>query len=238
MEKKEIVRLKKGLSQLPCIDNVECFLLYGSIFKKKRSDIKDTDIIIVLKDIRRNVDGLFCYIFKNFPNPDFHVYDVKEIERGTAFLTREYVMEYLSDALCLYGTNPFIKTYNDVSRLQYRRSVLIRSIEHVQMTRKVFYSKRHHVEYKLTYLRKYIVRLAKNLILFKGISSHAELDGLAYGYIMNILQKNGMLEKQRRILGVGEAALQANYDLFCSLSSNLIQCKEELDRALELPLLR
>lgn len=69
-----------------CSVNLECLLLYGSIFKKQRSKVKDTDIIVVLKKFNEDVEELFDFIFENFPNPDFHIYLVEEIESNTAFL--------------------------------------------------------------------------------------------------------------------------------------------------------
>lgn len=228
MDKKELTKLKKELSSLPSSDNVRCFLLYGSIFKKKKSQIKDTDIIIVLNDISLNTDDLFAFIFKNFPQPDIHIYSVDEIEHDISFYTREFVLEYLAKAFCLYGENILITKFTSVTNQQYRESLFIRSIEYVQMGRKVYFSEKYDVTYKEYFLKKYSVRLARSILLFKGLARYDALDKLSDDQILKTLQQKNLLQENVYSKGIGLWSLEDCYRVFCGIGMNLIGSKNDL----------
>ncbi len=218
--------LKKEIEQLPCRDNIACFLLYGSILKKKK--FEDVDIIIVVKDIKINIDSLFTLVYTKFPKPDFHLYSVEEIESNLSFFTREYVMEYLAKALCVFGENPFKTKFNEVTHFQYQQSLLVRSIEHVQMVRKVFFSQKCDYGYKEYYLKKYFNRLAKNLLLFRGICDYERVNTLSEKKVIKILVENKILKRSYSSRNFSKNNLSNLFEVFCEMGKNLILCKRDL----------
>jgi hypothetical protein len=224
-----IDNLKNEISRLRCGDNVACFLLYGSIFEKKEK-INDTDIIVVLKDISLNSDELSDFIFRKFHNPDFHLYSLDEVDNNLSFFTREYVLEYLAKGVSLYGENIFQKKFAEITKSQYLESILIRSIEHVQMVRKVYFSQKHTPEYKLSYVKKYSIRVARNILLFRGISDYVSLDALSPDQILELLKKNNLLTSKNDSFENSANSLEHYYRIFCDISVNLINCKKELSR--------
>lgn len=228
MDKKVLTQLRKELALLPSSGNIKCFLLYGSIFKKKQAEIKDTDIIIILNDVSANVDDLFTFIYKNFPNPDFHLYSMDEIENDVSFFTREFVLEYLSKAFCLYGENVLIDTFQSVTNQQYKESLFIRSIEYVQMVRKVHYSEKYELSYKQSFQKKYVVRLSRSILLFKGLVSYDELDTLSDDQILDLLIRKNLLLEQVHPGGIESWSFEDCYKVFCKIANTLKDCKKDL----------
>lgn len=220
-------KLKIEISNLSCKDNICCFLLHGSILNQKKYN--DADIIIIVKDINKDVSEFFQLVFRYFKNPDFHIYSIDEIENDISFFTRQYVMEYLAQAECIFGFNIFQSKFKKVTDLEYRSSILIRSIEHVQMVRKVYYSNKYDKEYKINYLKKYTIRLAKNILLFKRIYTYNYLSSLSYTQIKRLLIRNKLLEYRSLRLN-SKNSLNNHYNIFCSLGNNLIFCKKHLNK--------
>lgn len=224
----DILALQCEVNQLRSKSNILCFLLYGSILKESdQSRIKDTDIILVLRDLSFDSSDIFEFIHKRFYNPDFHVYGAEELRSGLSHFTREYVMEYLAKAKCLFGTNVFVDLFSQVSTRQYKESILIRSIEHTQMVRKVFFSTKYTTEHKIEYLRKYIIRLSRNILLFKKLASYTELDKLSDVEIVEMVQVIIKTEESFAEL-LQSAYLPSLYKLFVMTSAFLLECKNEV----------
>lgn len=221
-------RFKREVSRLNCRRNIRCLLFYGTILKKC-AKVNDVDVIVVLKDIKSDSSALFELLFKEFENVDFHVYSIDEIEGGLSYFTREYITEYLSKGYCIYGENVFKTLYKKVTRRQYRRSILIRSIEHVQMVRKVLFSKKYSLPYKYFFLRKYIIRLSKNILLFKRIMNYDDLSVLTDTQILSTMKSYGLIPVNSTLSPIkSRMGLVQDFRLFCDISSNLITCKKEL----------
>jgi hypothetical protein len=116
-----------------------------------------------------------------------------------------------------------------VTRKQYRRSILIRSIEHVQLVRKVFFTKKYSLEYKQFFLRKYIIRLSKNILLFKNVMSYDDLSVLTNTQILSIMKSHGLILDEFDLSRMKtKKDLVQDFKLFCDIGSNLIRCKKEL----------
>lgn len=226
-----MTRLKKlqaELSSLQCRDNVQCFLLYGSIHYKKQEDINDTDIIIIVDDITCDMDELFGFIYKNFNNPDFHIYTTEEVEEGLSYWTREFILEYLAKALCIYGENILKAKFAQITDQQYKESMLIRSIEYMQRVRRVYYSKIYNQNDKLQYIEKYTVRLAKSILMLYEICNHDDLDRLYGEDVIDLLRANNLLDDEFTLKG---ATLDVCYQIFCRVGDNLTDCKHKLHPA-------
>lgn len=229
MHKPNLGELSSRLALLSCKDNIDCFLLYGSIFRKEDGvNLNDTDIIIVLRDIKRDTRDLFDFIFSEFPNPDFHTYTSEEIEKGVSFFSREYVLEYLSKGICLLGSNIFLNKFISVSDHQYRRSILIRSIEHVQMVRKIYYSPKHSAVYKLFFVKKYIIRLSRNILLFRKLIRYDQLDLLSDAEVIELIKKYGILLTKYSFLENSKEDLEYYFQIFCAIGANLIACRNDI----------
>ena len=220
-------KLNHDISLLGCSNNIKCFLFYGSFFTKNLKDITDSDIIVVLKDMKEGKKELSDYIYNNFPNPDLHVYSTEEIENDLAFHMREYILEYLSKGYTLYGENVFEKKFSRVTQRQYRESILVRSFTHVQMVRKIYFNTNYGIDHKSFYVKKYIIRLSKNILLFKGLNTYDELDYLSDEQVMEIVQKNNLLDMSYSYNDTTQA-LEYFFRLFCDLGHNLIELRKEL----------
>ncbi len=222
----DIEKLSREIPLLGCSENIKCFLLYGSLLNKNLGDKKDSDIIVVLKDMGADQKELADFIYNNLPNPDLHVYSSEEVESDLAFYTREYILEYLSKGYVLYGENVFKKKFSQVAKKQYCESILIRSFAHVQMVRKTYFNTNHNLEYKSSYTKKYIIRLSKNILLFKGLETYDKLDILSDEQVVEIIQKNDLLDAGYRF-NDNTQPLEYFFRLFCDLGHNLIDFQNE-----------
>ena len=208
--------------------NVSSIVLYGSMYKKIfEIDIHDTDLIIVVKDPQNDFSELFIYLRGIFKNLDFHIYTEKEIEANIPFHTREYVLEYLAKGICLYGENCFPGLYKKVTSEQYKQSIFIRTIAHIQMVRHVYFSNKHNFEYKIFYLKKYIQRIGKNMLLFLDVSDYDSLERISAEHLFSELTKNGLITKSPTEGFNDFKLLDFYYHIFCDLSEKIILLKEK-----------
>ncbi len=221
-------KINSDISKLPCADNIMCLYLYGSIYKKIRKvDTYDTDMTIVIKDAEIDISPLFTYLQKYFENIDFHLYTEKEISNNLSFYTREFVLEYVTKGLCVYGnSNILIKHYNNITREQYVGSIFIRSIEYLQLVRAVYYSNKYTTDYKLRYVKKYATRLARCIILMKGYSTWDELEIMTPNQIIRILSERKHIPSifKKDVMDL-ELPLEYYYKLFCEIGNNLHKIK-------------
>ncbi len=97
------------------------------------------------------------------------------------------------------------------------------------MVRKVYFSEKHTAEYKLHFLKKYIVRLSRNILLFKNITSYDHLDTISADQLLEILKQHNLLAKDYDWPIDDSKTIEYYYGLFCEISVNLIDCKKELD---------
>lgn len=190
----DLVQSEK-ISELRSSSNIACLLLYGSVIKKSPEDINDTDIILVVHDITEGIEEIFCYIRRNFKNPDIHIYALSEIDSNLAYLGREFILEYLAKGTVLFGENVFKNKYAEVNQMQYRVSMLVRSAEYLQRIRKLYFSQNIDEDEALVYVKKYIVRLSKCVLILKGILSHSELDSIQADVVLSIMHKNRLLDR-------------------------------------------
>lgn len=213
-------------------NNIICLLAYGSMLTDSKN-ASDLDIIIVVNSFNPSLDNLFKLLSEEFEKLDFHVYLQKEIEQNLSFFTREYVLEYLAKGLCLCGENIFKDKFSEVTEIQYKRSIFIRSVEHVQMVRKVFFSGKHNDEYKLKYLKKYILRLSINILLFNKIMSHTECSKMSLPDVLGIMEKENYISRKYLNSDRIPDSLEDSYNLFCVISENLLNCRKYFDQEID-----
>ncbi|MCX6717458.1 MAG: NUDIX domain-containing protein [Candidatus Taylorbacteria bacterium] len=220
------------ISKLPCAKNITCVYLYGSIYKKiHKIDTFDTDMTIVIKDEKIDISPLFLYLQKYFENIDFHLYTNKEINNDLSFYTREFVLEYVTKGLCVYGNNKIlIDQYHNVTREQYVKSIFIRSVEYLQLVRAVYYSNKYTNDYKLRYIKKYATRLARCIILIKGYSTWDELEIMTPNQIIKMLsdRKHISSEFKKDVMDL-ELPLEYYFKLFCEIGGNLHKTRPQLE---------
>lgn len=225
-----IEKISADISQLPCASNITCVFFYGSIYKKiLKADIHDTDMTIVIKDDKVDITPLLVLLQKYFENLDFHIYTDSEIKNGLSFFTREFVLEYITKGLCVYGKNVLHDQYKKVTKNQYVESIFIRSVEYLQMVRKVYYSNSYNFDYKLNYLKKYVIRLARCIILMKGYALWDELERMPPNQILSLLFEKKHLRKEFKVEVRGsERSLEYYYRLFCDIGKNLHEIRRSL----------
>lgn len=209
-------------------NNIVCLLAYGSILTDPKN-ASDLDIIIVVDSFNPSLFNLFKLLSEEFEKLDFHIYLQKEIEQNLSFFTREYVLEYLAKGLCLCGENIFKDKFSEVTDIQYKRSMFIRSVEHVQMVRKVFFSGKHSDEYKLRYLKKYILRLSINILLFNKIMSHSECSKMSLPDVLSIMEKKSYISRKYLNSERIPESLEESFKLFCAISENLFNCRKDFE---------
>lgn len=224
-------KISADISELPCAENITCVYLYGSIYKKiHKIDTFDTDMTIVIKDEKIDISPLFLYLQKYFENIDFHLYTNKEINNDLSFYTREFVLEYVTKGLCVYGNSDILTNqYKKVTREQYVRSIFIRSVEYLQTVRAVYYSNKYAIDYKLRYIKKYATRLARCIILMNGYTTWDELERMTPNQIIKMLsdRKHISSEFNKDAMDL-ELPLEFYFRLFCEIGRNLNKIRPQL----------
>ena len=225
-----IEKIKSQIQLLPCASNISAIYLYGSIYKEiHRADIHDTDMTIVIKDDTVDISELFDLLHTYFEQMDFHLYTETEIEHDLSFFTRGFVVEYITKGLCIYGDNILEKYNTSVSKEKYRQSIFIRSMEYVQLVRRVYYSFDHNFDYKISYLKKYTTRLARCVILMKGYATWDELERLTPNQILRILYDNKHLSLEYSIYKNDlEKPIEYYYRILCEIATSLHTLRKDL----------
>jgi len=222
-----IKNLQRDLEVLKQECRLRCFLVYGSLLQGVERP-NDLDVIIVV-DAFEKTQAIFEAISKHFPESklDFHIYLTEEVETGVSFFTREYVLEYLSKGMCLCGENLFKDKFEQVTLLQYKKSMFIRSVEHVQMVRKTLFSDTLSKERKLIFVRKYLLRLSINVLLFNNISSHEALSSMTLLEVLRLMKEFHFLTDFDEKL-LTEGSWEEVFNLFSTVSARLPSFLKEI----------
>lgn len=219
----ELINLKTKISNLPITDNLVCFIVFGSTtISSKNPD--DLDAIVVVKRVDSVLENLFSMLKEKYSKLDINIYALEEVENKISFYTREFKLEYLSKGICLYGNNIFIKEFNKVTSYEYKQSILIRSIEHLQLVRQKYLTSASNDECKVKYLKKYFLRISKNILLFKGIFDHSSVSNLPETEIYRKLVEVKLFDKMPQL-----NTKVSLFEEFEQISRALIYCREELN---------
>ena len=222
--KEEFLRLQQEIKYLACAENILCVLVYGTIVNDS-STANDLDIIIVVKNVDSTLNELFKVLSKKYKNLDFNVYSQEEILNDLSFFTREFKLEYLAKGLCVYGENLFKKEFLKVTLYEYKQSILIRSIEYLQIVRQKYFSTALNSKEKLYFLEKYFLRISKSILLFKKVDNHSSVNSLNKDEIFKKLITIGVFDLLPDINNV--KSIDEYFNLFYILSEALIKCKKE-----------
>jgi len=222
----ELLRLQKDISSLPHSDNLVSIVVYGSIITNE-SKAQDLDIIVVVQKVNTSLSHLFKLLYERYSTIDFNVYSYAEILSTVSFYTREFKLEYLQKGLCIYGANIFQDEFLKVDANKYRRSILIRSIEYLQMVRQKYFSRSLTDAQKFEYLKKYFLRICKSILLFCGRHDHSSVNKMTQVEILEDLVAMRVFDTLPDI----ESIENKNdlFNLFSIISDALMKCKKEFD---------
>lgn len=222
----ELLRLQRDLSSLRCKNELVSVVIYGSTIYAS-SVANDLDIIIVVKKINSDLCELFDSLFKKYKNIDFNLYTYQEITNGLSYFTREFKLEYQAEGICLFGENILKNEFNKISEYSYKRSILIRSLEHLQMVRKVYFSQSFDDTYKMKYLEKYFQRISKNILLFNSVGNHASINKLKTKEVVQKLIDEKIIINDLLINDMPN--MHEYLELFEVIGEYFIKCKNEFE---------
>lgn len=173
----KIKTIREEINRLSSIDNLVCVLLYGSVITDSDRP-EDLDGIVIVKNVDSQLTEFFDLLHQHFNKLDFNVYTENEVKSGISYFTREFKLEYLAKGECLYGENIFVEMYSKVADSQYKLSIFIRTVEHLQMARQKYFFGLKNEEEKSKYLKKYFLRITKNILLFYRQHDHTSANQL------------------------------------------------------------
>ena len=219
----ELIDLKTKILNVCTDDNLVSFIVFGSTALSAENP-NDLDAIVVVKKVDSTLLNLFGILKESYAKLDVNIYTVEEVKNNISFYTREFKLEYLSKGVCLFGDNIFIEQFNKVTNFQYKQSILIRSIEHLQLVRQKYLTSTLNEDQKTKFLKKYFLRISKNILLFKGVFSHSDVNRLAEGEIYNKLIELKLFD------AIPQLDIEVSlFDEFRQISKALACCKQELN---------
>lgn len=217
--------LKKSLQSAPSIKGVRCFVLYGSYIRGE-DNFDDLDGVLVVEKVDDSLAEIFSLLKDKFKKLDINIYSTEEVLNGLSFYTREFKLEYLAKGVAVIGENIFIKEYQKISVFQYKRSILIRSIEHVQMVRqKYFFGSLSELE-KKKFLIKYFYRISKNILLFLGEENHTTVNELKF---KDISERLKLEHYSKEGIDITNLSIKEIFNKFEALEKKLFFLKSKLE---------
>lgn len=222
-----LLDLRKEIFSLPNADNLVYFLVYGSVLENQKN-INDFDGIVVVKKVDSTLNELFKLLASKYSKLDVNIYAYNEILNNLSFYTREFKLEYLANGLCLLGKNIFHNEYLKVNEYEYKQSMLIRSIERLQMVRQKYFLTSVTSREKMAYIEKYLLRISRSILILQGLENDLSASKLQQDEINQKLIEIGMLDSS---LSFDKAkTLDERFEFFDSIISKaLIKCKKDFD---------
>lgn len=222
----DFLDLQRKINLLSSKENLVTVLIYGSAVSGTTT-AGDFDVILVAKRVDSTLKEIFDLFNSRYINLDLDAYSEKEITNHFSFYTREFKLEYLAKGLCVYGVNVFKKELLHVDDYQYRQSILVRSIEHLRMVRRRYFSVSGTYNERLNFIKKYFLRISRNILLFKRVGDHSFVYNLNQTEVFKKLIELNMLNVTPNIEEINN--LDELFSLFGVLSEALIKCKKEFD---------
>lgn len=192
--KNKIEALKNEISNLNITDNLVCVLLYGSVTLNSENP-DDLDGIVVVKQVNPQLKELFNLLKSYFNKLDFNIYSEYESRNKISYFTREFKLEYIAKGVTIFGENIFKEINSNVTNQEYKLSILIRSIEYLQMVRQKYFFALKNEDEKFKYLYKYFIRISKNILLFYGVFNHTTVNNLTNTEIFKKLYELNIFDK-------------------------------------------
>lgn len=223
--KRDFVVFKKEIKNLNSKDNILSVVIYGSAISNKKK-VGDLDGIIIVKKVDSSLSDLFNLLNTKYDKLDFNIYSEEELINKISFYTREFKLEYLAKGTCIFGQNLLKKEFSKINQYEYRNSLLIRTIEHLQLVRQKFLTSNLDDNQKRAYLEKYFWRISRNLLLFKGGYNHASVNKLTQ---KEVLKKLYMLKLYDFVPNINsKLALNELFDCFALINQAIIECRKEI----------
>lgn len=192
--KNKIEILKNKIKSLSISENLVCVLLYGSVTLNSENP-DDLDGVVVVKQVVPQIKELFDLIKSYFNKLDFNIYSEYEVRNKISYFTREFKLEYVAKGICLFGENIFKEMYYNTTNKEYKLSILIRSIEHLQMVRQKYFFALKNEEDKFNYLNKYFLRISKNILLFYNTFNHTTVNNITHKELFKKLYDINIFDK-------------------------------------------
>lgn len=225
--RKDLLDLKRKILLLPHADNLVCFLIFGSILNSEKN-VNDFDAIVIVKKVDSTLNELFKLLVRKYKKLDVNIYAQEEVLNNLSFYTREFKLEYLARGLCLLGKNMLASEYSRVNEYEYKQSMLIRSIKRLQTVRQRYLSASLTPQEKITYIKKYLLRISRSILILQGLENDLSVNKLQQDEINQRLTEMGVLDSSldfRKIRTPDEY-----FDFFDSvISKALIRCKKDFD---------
>ncbi len=171
------------------VDFLSGVYVYGSFLYKDFSG--DLDLIMVMKKYDSKLIKLIEIIQNVYGDVDLDVYTEEEIKTGLPYRSKEFKLEYLAKSKCIMGDpNLFIGLFSDISIADYKNSILVRTVDHIQKVRLKYTDATILRRDKIKFIRKYYFRILKNILLYSDYGNYTTVnDLLEEGIILNINNK-------------------------------------------------
>lgn len=163
------------------LKEIDGMYLYGSFLYKDFAG--DLDIILIIKNYDYSVVKLVGVLEDRYKDLDLDIYTTDEIKSGLEYYRKEFRLEYLAKSKCVIGDpDLFINMHRNVGKEEYKSSIIVRSVDHVQKVRLKYTSSTTLSRDKIKYIKKYYFRILKNLLLYCECGD--------YDYVNDLLEEN------------------------------------------------
>lgn len=225
--RKDLLDLKRKISLLPHADNLVCFLVFGSILDSEKN-VNDFDAIVIVKKVNSTLNELFRLLASRYKQLDVNIYAREEVLNNLSFYTREFKLEYLVQGLCLLGENMLTDVYSRVTEYEYEQSMFIRSVERMQTVRQKCLSGSLTPQKKITYIKKYLLRISRSILILQGSEDNLSANKLQQSEINKKLVEIGILDPSLDFKKIKTPDEYFNF--FNSvISKALIKCRKDFD---------
>lgn len=188
-------KIKENLLLTNFVDNILCFIVYGSSVNNQSYIRKsnDVDLCLVFKDRNLDLEEVSNFIYANFEKPDFTIYFRDEVystmpfrDTGIGF----FCIEFFANGVLIHGENIFKEKLLKLGREKYKFGHIEKIFEYILRIRRGYYSKIFSSrEEKSGFLNKYITRLLRSVLLYYDYSTYLELENMQQNQIY-MLAKN------------------------------------------------
>lgn len=181
--------------------DIVCFIVFGSSVTNHTMGMApdDVDVCVVVKNRDADLFQISDFTFSSFKKPDFRIYFQDEIDSNLPFMDvgiGVFAMEYFANGISLFGENIFIKKSSKIGRAKLRESYLNKIFEYIIRIRVAYISKNLTYEYKMWHLRKYIIRLSIDILLYNGHIRYNDLKKLSKHDIVALCKKYRIVKKE------------------------------------------
>lgn len=190
-----IEKIKENLLLTNFVDNILCFVVYGSSVNNHSYIRKsnDVDLCLVLKDRNVDLQEVSNFIYANFEKPDFTIYFQDEVESTMPFRDigiSYFCIEFFANGVLIHGKNIFKEKLLKLSKEKYKFGHIEKIFEYILRIRRGYYSKDFSSkEEKSNFLNKYTTRLLRGVLLYYEYCTYLELENMQQNKIYILVKK-------------------------------------------------